>query len=366
MHTQLPKPQPPPTSILVIRLSSLGDVILTTPVVRQLQRTYPEAIIDVVVNEKFAEVYANSPRVRRIWHGNPSTTLDSDMDAWKLEMKESVPNGYYDLVVDLQGNVSSATIRHGLGRTAVVYPKFRMQKLAMVWLKRFPAITTHVVERYRHALSSFPLVMDTEAPEVWLPEEKQTGVYSPGHRSLLTHGAHNGHRTERSLQIAIAPGSQHGTKRWPAIRYAQLCSELARQGATVHLIGGQADTELCTTIESIANVTMVRHDGASSLYSTISVLDRADVLVTNDSGVMHLGAARRIPIVAIFGSSVTHLGFTPYGVPHIIVERDVACRPCSHIGRAECPKKHFRCMVETEPEHVVQAILKLLSRSSIG
>lgn len=351
-----------PRSILVIRLSSLGDVILSTPIVRQLQRTFPDAILDVVVNERFSEVYAHNPRVRTVWPALVSTTVDGEMDAQKLAMKESVPGGRYDLVVDLQRNVQSATIRHGLGDVIVKYPKFRMQKLAMVYLKRFPDVTTSIVDRYRMPLEGLPLVMDTEGPEVWLASERAQGVYAPRRSPLPSYGNSPNTTSLSGMRVVIAPGAKHATKRWPPLYVAELCKMLVGEGAMVSLVGGPADVELCNSIVNAANVDIARHDGATSLEQTIHALDAADVLVTNDSGVMHLGASRRIPTVAVFGSTVKELGFAPYGTRHVVVEHDIACRPCSHIGRSACPKKHFNCMVQIKPIMVREAIGTLLGR----
>ncbi|GMV53647.1 MAG: hypothetical protein OKBPIBMD_00237 [Chlorobi bacterium] len=352
-------PDPAPESILVIRLSSLGDVILATPVIRQLQRTYPDAIIDVAVREQYGMVYTSNPRVRRVWNVAPSVTADSDMDNWKLAMLDTVPGGRYDLVVDLQNNVASTAVRHGLGMHTVKYPKFRMQKLAMVWLKKFPSATTHVIDRYRMALANYPLALDTDGPELWLPEERASGVYKPD-PSRRMHGEQPATGTLEGLQIGISPGARHFTKRWPAESYGQLCAQLVRMGARVMLVGGTADTDACNRVANVAGVPVQRADGATTLDATVRALDACDVLVGNDSAVMHMAAARRIPTIAIFGSSVRELGFTPYGVRYHIVEYNIRCRPCSHIGRQRCPQKHFKCMLMTTPNQVMQAILKLV------
>lgn len=338
-------------SILVIRLSSLGDVILSTPIVRQLQQTYPDAILDVAVASRFAEVYAHNPRVRKVWAVDPSTTADNtEADAVKLSMHESVPGGKYDLVVDLQHNVRSAALRHGLGRNVALAPKYRMQKLALVWLKKKPPVITPIVSRYREPLTHLPLVMDTEGPEVWVERERADGAYAP--RSPQRHA-------EGALNIVMAPGAHHATKRWPATKWAELAATLVGKGASVTLVGGPADVEICTTVDHASGVEVARADGAETLAQTIAVLDRADVLVSNDSGVMHLAAARRVPTVAIFGSTVKELGFAPYGVRHTIVEHDVSCRPCSHIGRSRCPKGHFLCMEGIAPSQVAAAIERM-------
>jgi heptosyltransferase-2 len=126
------------------------------------------------------------------------------------------------------------------------------------------------------------------------------------------------------------------------------------------MVGGVADVEICSAVAAASGVEVLRFDGAETLEQTIAAIDAADVLVTNDSGAMHIGSARRIPIVALFGSTVRELGFQPYGTRHLVVEHDVSCRPCSHIGRSRCPKKHFKCMEEIQPAVVREAIGKLL------
>lgn len=338
-------------SILVIRLSSLGDVILSTPIVRQLQLTYPDSILDVAVSAPFAGVYEHNPRIRNLWSLENIDATDTAADELKLAIKGSLPRGGYDLIVDLQHNFRSALFRRGLGKSVVLAPKHRMEKLALVYFKHKPAVTTHVIERYRSTLGGLPLMLDTDGPEVWLPEENADGVYRP----LITKQKNN----DLALRVALAPGARHATKRWPVAKAAALCKMLADEGAHVTLVGGLADVSICDAVQRAAGVNVERADGASSLEQTIRVLDDCDVLITNDSGVMHLGAARKIPVVAIFGSTVREFGFAPFGTRFIIVEHDVQCRPCSHIGRATCPKGHFLCMESIAPDTVMSAVKRL-------
>lgn len=333
-------------SILVIRFSSLGDVILATPIVRQLRRTYPDAIIDVAVNDRFADVWAHNPHVRRVWSVVPADP-DAESDAVKLSMIESLPNGAYDLIVDLQHNLRSRIVRKGLGDMVVMAPKHRWEKLAMVYLKRRPRVTTPIVKRYRSTVEHLPLVFDTEGPEVWMAEERSQGAYRTPHTSLRG-------------RIALAPGARHATKRWPAERWATLCTRLwTERGFVPVLVGGADETDVCDLIAAATDAPVERADGATTLEQTVRVLDGCDALVSNDSGVMHLGTARRLPVVAVFGSTVPELGFAPYGVRHEIVQHDVACRPCSHIGRSACPKGHFQCMLGIDVDHVMRGLDRL-------
>lgn len=337
-------------SILVIRLTSMGDVVLATPLVRQLRRTYPNARIDVAVSERFAGVWANSPHVACVWPVPSVHASEGGLDELKLEMLESLSGewgGEYDLIVDLQHSIRSATVRRGLGRTVVLAPKYRLEKLALVYLKRRPLVITSIVDRYRSTVAHLPLVPDDGGCEVWLPEERSSGRYP------LAHQQHERRR------VAVVPGAHHATKRWPVVRYAELAVALVRRGLDVVLLGGPGDVELCDAVAATAGVPVERADGSTSIEKTVRVIDTCHCVITNDSGVMHLAAARRVPVVAIFGSTVRELGFAPYGTRSRIVEHNVACRPCSHIGRSTCPKGHFLCMNGITVAEVLHAYQEL-------
>ncbi len=338
-------------SILVIRLTSMGDVVLATPLVRQLRRTYPDARIDVAVAERFAEVWANNPHVTCVWPVPSVHASEGGLDELKLEMLESLSGewgGEYDLIVDLQHSIRSATVRRGLGRVVVLAPKHRIEKLALVYLKRRPSVTTSIVERYRSTVVHLPLESDDDGCEVWLPEERSSGRYPLVHR-----------QSERR-RVAIVPGAHHATKRWPVVRYAELAVALVRRGLDVVLLGGPGDVELCDAVAATAGVPMERADGSTSIEGTVRVIDSCNCVITNDTGVMHLAAARRVAVVAIFGSTVRELGFAPYGTEFRIVEHNVACRPCSHIGRSTCPKGHFLCMNGITVSEVLHAYQELM------
>ncbi|MCX6140109.1 MAG: glycosyltransferase family 9 protein [Candidatus Kapabacteria bacterium] len=225
-------------------------------------------------------------------------------------------------------------------------PKHRLEKLALVWLKKRPAVVTSIVARYRKPLEHLPLALDTDGCEVWLPEERNAGVYLNAKPLAGT-----------SHRIALAPGAHHATKRWQAAKYAQLAQTLTNSyGKQIVLVGGPADVDLCSVVAEAAGVDILRLDGSTSIESTVRALDTCQAIVTNDSGVMHMAAARQVPVVAVFGSTVKDLGFAPYAVPSTVVEHDVSCRPCSHIGRSSCPKGHFRCMESISVEQVLEAL----------
>ncbi len=326
-------------SILVIRLTSLGDVVLATPIVRMLQQAHPEARIDVAVDERFAEVWSKNPHVHHV-HA-VSRGSEHVIDAQP-----------YDLVVDLQRNRRSARLIKRLSSvgspTVVRYAKHRLEKLALVYCKRKPKHVKHIVQRYAEPLLGLGLTLDTGGLELWPKSSKQDMSNGQSH-------------SPRRLRIGIAPGAQHATKRYPAALMAQVVRHLVvDHDADVVLLGGKADVELCDEISTTSGVMPTRADGAVTIEATLGVLDTLDAVVSCDSAIVHMSAARSLPVVVVYGSTAPEFGFTPYGVPHTIVQaEDVPCRPCTHIGRASCPKGHFRCMNMISPLHLANEAVTL-------
>jgi heptosyltransferase-2 len=357
----------------------MGDVLLATPLVRQTRRAYPDARLDVIVDERFAEVFRHNPHVDSVREYSRARRAVANHSSIQYDGLG------YDTIIDLQHNRRSAQIRkafHARAANERTLDKQRTHKLALVYLKRgFERPIVPIAERYRQTaqiqgVTDIP--DDSDGLELWLPEEreawKQGNIYPPSTRSNLPLRTQP-HPSNARITIAIAPGAHHATKRWPAERFAaaarQIAQRMAAHGMATEcvLVGGVADKELCETIVEIvkqqqcADCSMSNYAGATSLYNTARVLDGAAVLLTNDTGAMHIAAARRVPVVAVFGSTVQNFGFAPFRVPHQVVEAsrdDVSCRPCTHIGRDWCFKGDFACMMSVTPERVAHAALELV------
>ncbi|MBM4178221.1 MAG: glycosyltransferase family 9 protein [Ignavibacteria bacterium] len=326
-------------SILVIRLTSLGDVVLATPIVRMLRSAYPEAKIDVAVDERFSEVWNNNPYVSAVY-------------ALPKGREHTIKAQAYDLIIDLQRNRRSGRIIQRLQKVGsprvLKYAKHLLEKLGLVYFKRKPKHVTHVVHRYAEPLRELGVTIDVGALELW-PQANRPGehVEQP--------------LRERKLRIGIAPGAQHYTKRYPVELIAHIVRDLVtNHAAEVVLLGGPADVELCNAVVDLANVSVARGDGATTLAATVGLLDTLDAVVSCDSAIVHMAAARQVPVAVVYGSTAPEFGFTPYGVSHANVQaHDVPCRPCTHIGRSSCPKGHFRCMHAISPLTLVNEAVRL-------
>ena len=351
-------------SVLVIRLSSMGDVLLATMLVRELRTQFPDARIDVCVNEEWSDIFRYNPHCSSV-HAYKRSFSRAEFSRWKKgiqqSLQETTGNTRYDWILDLQRNNRSRRIRSGLGKNVRRIKKHRVHKLALVHLKsNFHSKTLHSTERYRETASVLGVHDDGQGLEFWLPEENVLHLRQAIPTDIV--------------RIALAPGAHHATKRWLPEHFAEsaliLTERLRREGreSEIVLLGGKADADLCASVASFleGKVRLRNAYGASSLTDTARTLDSCALLLCNDTGVMHLAAARGVPLVAVFGSTVPELGFAPFRVPHRIAQATVDCRPCTHIGRESCPKGHFKCMKLVSAESVADAAWELVSRQEIA
>jgi heptosyltransferase-2 len=167
--------------------------------------------------------------------------------------------------------------------------------------------------------------------------------------------------SDKDFLIAIAPSAKHGTKAWLMDRFAQLGDKLIKEfKSKIILLGGGDDIDRCSKIARMMNSDVINLCGMTTLLEASAILKLCKLLVTNDSGLMHIGSAMGTKIVAIFGSTVKEFGFFPHGTRNIVVEKNLSCRPCSHIGRDRCPRGHFKCMTDIQVDDVFKACIKLL------
>lgn len=346
----------------------MGDVLLATPFLRQLRTRFPDARVDMLVDARFSEIIRHNPHLTNVLEYS-RTSSKEEHRRQKQDIQATLPDGRYDAVLDLQANRRSAQFRAGLGRKHHILSldKQYAHKLALVHLKwnRYDEIVPQA-ERYRQTAQIFDVQDDGQGLELWLPEE--LGVLYPPEHTLAR--MQQSHLAEK-IRIAIAPGAHHATKRWLPERFAQTAMQLADKlshyrAIEVVLLGGMADVSLCAAVRASIKSEYEVQDcsGATSIFDTARELDTCSLLVCNDTGVMHIAAARRVPVMAVFGSTVREFGFAPYRVANAVVEADraeVQCRPCTHIGRNACPKGHFNCMNLVTTEQVVNAGLRVLS-----
>ncbi len=337
--------------ILIIRISSLGDVLLTTPILRAIKKQFTDSSIDIVTNSNFKEIFEYNPCINNIFCYDKKLSHKLNKIAFN-EFTSKMGFNKYDLVVDLQNNFRSKLLLSGKYVIKAKANKNRLHKLSLVYLKKPLKKYQSVVELYAESLRCFGIKLSDERLEFWLPEEAGLSNYLPDLGRVRING---------ELIISIAPGSYHFTKRWLAENFIELTKMLIdNYDAEIFLLGSRSDIEVCSKIQAEFTQKVRNYAGITNLYEAARKLDKSDLLICNDSGLMHLANARRIPIISIFGSTVKEFGFIPYLGNYRIVETKLKCRPCSHIGRDKCPKGHFKCMKDISAKLVFEEVKKMI------
>ncbi len=347
-------PEEIPEKILVIRLSSIGDIILASPLLRILREKFPRSTIDFIVKSEYAELVKHNPRLSSV------IQLNADNGGEVTRIHRQIRETKYDLILDLHNSLRSRRLRSfSRARRVRVVDKRVFRRAMLVKLKKnYYGHIVHVADRYIECAEGLGVQNDGKGLEVHVPDEIAAMTRLKLSRLNLE---------ASSRVIGIVPGAKHFTKRWPQDRFVRFGVNASQTSSTKLLVfGGKDEADYCSDLAHLINTesgstTAVSFAGQFSLLETAVAMDACELVVTNDTGAMHLAAARKKKIVAIFGSTVQEFGFFPYAVPSIVVENSsLPCRPCSHLGLHACPEKHFKCMNDITSEEVERAAQRLL------
>jgi ADP-heptose:LPS heptosyltransferase len=306
---------------LIIRFSSIGDLVLTSPLVRCLKQQVNNSEVHFLTKKSFQEVIQHNPFIdKKIFFEGSYRPLLAQLK------KEQ-----YDAVIDLHHNLRSFFIKQSLGIKSFSFHKENFRKWKMVNLKS-RIILPHVVKRYLQTVSAFGVKDDGKGLDFFLPDEWNTE--GPSVKKIISQQVH-------SRYIAVVVGAKHATKQPPV----ELLSSLIKNRNAV-LLGGKEDADRA------AQISQGKHHlnlcGQLSLSESAWVIKHAEKVITPDTGLMHIAAAFGKEIISLWGNTVPGFGMTPYfgNQPDNskIFEVILSCRPCSKIGHAQCPKKHFDCM----------------------
>ncbi len=328
-----------PKKVLVIRFSSIGDIVLTTPVIRGLRRQLG-AEVHVLTKEAYRDMMAANPYVSRV------ITLQKRLADVTTKLKRE----RYDLVVDLHHNLRSLLVKMALKRPAVSFRKLNPEKwLLTQWkINRLPDV--HIVDRYLDTVRPFGVRNDGQGLDFFIPPERRWDA--SGIRSFFPNT-----KDERPL-LTIAVGAALQTKRIPNNKLATVAQLWP---GPVALLGGPAEREDGAYIaRKSGRDDVINFCGETDLFQSASLIAHSHKLLTPDTGMMHIAAALGTPTVSVWGNTVPAFGMTPYppsDIHRIIEIKALSCRPCSKIGYNECPKKHFRCMRDIPTDQLINALL---------
>lgn len=328
----------------------MGDVLLTTPLLRMLKNRFPTAEIDFLVKQVYESLIYNNRHVDQVFRFSPEFGFSE-----VRRIIGTIRKKKYDIVIDLQSNLRSVFFRFFSGAKKKVRCRLgRWRRFLLVYLRwDLYGKIRPVPLKYVDSVSSLGIKDDGLGMDLEIDEEAKHSISS----SLKKRGI----RENESL-IVLAPGAGRATKRWPAERYTDVGNYFGQNGYRIVLVGGEKDREVCEEVSQGVDFPLWDFSGEFSLQETAALLARADLLITNDSGIMHMGSALGTRVVAIFGPTTHHFGFAPFRTPSVMVERSLNCRPCSYHGTDDCPKGHFRCMNEISSTDVIRATEELLNK----
>ena len=337
--------------ILIIRLSSFGDILLTFPIINFLKKKFPNAEIDYLVKKEYEEVFSLYPEKINL------ILFDKDSGFRGLQkMKKSIKNNKYDIILDLHNNLRSIYLRMFQKAKKGVFRKhsFRKQLLVKLKVNLYKNILS-IKERYLHALGKIIDITSADTKDIM--EFRLKGIPADSFNEdtkFIKEGD--------TKLIGFCPSAKHYTKRYPAEKFIELGKTLIENyGAKIFLFGDEKDFRINEIIKEGIGTNIFNVSGKCSLSHTAYLMTMCDLIITNDSGLMHLANLLDKNLISIFGSTVKEFGFFPTGENVSVIEiNNLKCRPCSHIGRSKCPIDHFKCMNEIKINDILTNSMNIL------
>lgn len=310
-----------PIKVLILRFSSIGDIVLTTPVIRCLKQQV-NAEIHYFTKSKFQFLLADNPYVDKIW------LLDKDISPVLKQLKAE----HFDYIIDLHANIRTLRIKVALGVKAFSFDKLNALKWLLTTFKIDYLPDIHIVDRYMETLHVFQVTNDGQGLDYFIPykDNVETSWLPPTHRQAF---------------VAYAIGGQHNTKKLPVPRMIELCRKI---NFPIVLLGGKEDFDASEAIRAaIGDDLILNTCGKYNFNQSASLVQKSLIVFSHDTGLMHVAAAFKKKVYSIWGNTIPGFGMYPYKTAFEALENNnLKCRPCSKIGYKACPQKHFKCMNE--------------------
>lgn len=310
---------------LIIRFSSIGDIVLTTPVIRCLRKQVPDAEIHFLTKQAFRSIVADNPYINKIH------TLGDSFDLMLHELLTEE----YDYIIDLHHNLRTLRIKRFLkGAKSLSFNKLNIEKYIYTNLKVNLLPKKHIVDRNLETVRSFGVTDDGQGLDYFIPQKDVVD-----NKDLPTSHLHG--------YIAVVIGAALATKKLPIHKLKELCTAIDHP---LILLGGKEDYEDGKAIASVDEVKIYNACGKFNLNESADLVKRSKLVITHDTGLMHIAAALQKPIISVWGNTVPAFGMYPYYGKYSKQHFDVVeinklrCRPCSKIGYKKCPRGHFKCM----------------------
>lgn len=312
--------------ILVVRFSSIGDIVLTTPILRCIKQQLKDVELHFVTKHNFLSVIENNVYVDKIF-----TIKDSLKDVIPQLKKEN-----YDYIIDLHHNIKTLRLKTALGKKSFSFNKLNWEKFLIVNFKKNKLPSVHIVDRYFETVQSIGVKNDGLGLDYFINEKDEIDILSslPG----IFHEGYN----------ALVVGGSYFTKQIPINKLKEICSKSI---LPLILLGGKDDVLIAEQVHQSYKNKTINWCGKLSLNQSASIIKQANKVITSDTGLMHIAAAYKKDIISLWGNTIPEFGMGPYlaGKNSEILEvKELPCRPCSKLGYKKCPKGHFKCMNDIE------------------
>ncbi len=309
--------------ILIIRFSSIGDIVLTTPIIRCLKKQIPDAEIHFLTKEIFANLLINNPYINKVH------LLKNSFSETISQLKHE----NFNYIIDLHNNIRSFRVKLNLRKKSSSFHKLNFRKWLLVQFKINLMPDIHIVDRYFNTCNYFNIKNDYQGLDFFIPEDEYVS------KTQLPKNFH------KSFGVLVI-GGKHFTKQIPDNLLIELCKSTK---IPLVLLGGKEDRIKAENIRKEAeNSDIFNACGIFSINQSASIIEQSKIVITPDTGLMHIASAFNKKIISVWGNTVPEFGMYPY-LPQsekaeIIELKDLNCRPCSKIGFDKCPKNHFYCM----------------------
>ncbi len=322
--------------ILIIRFSSIGDIVLTTPLIRCIKEQRPRSEIHYLTKKEFGPILEANPYIDQIW-------------LYDHNFKDIIPgikSQGVEFIVDLHNNYRSNFVKKQFYKSNASFPKLNFSKWLMVNLKINLLPDIHIVDRYFQALQFLHVENDSNGVDYFIPEKDEISL------DTLPVEFHKGY-------IAFVIGAKHNTKILPLEKVALISNRLTKP---VILLGGEEDHQRGEEIVRACKNQVLNTCGKYNINQSASLIRQSEKVISNDTGLMHIAAAFKKPVLSVWGNTIPAFGMTPYfpdkdkNLSEIFEVKGLFCRPCSKIGFDKCPKGHFRCMNDQDLEGIINSL----------
>ncbi|OPX27630.1 MAG: lipopolysaccharide heptosyltransferase II [Candidatus Cloacimonas sp. 4484_140] len=322
--------------VLFIRFSSLGDVLLTTPIIRTFCTHFQNAEIHFLTKKQFAPLLEYNPFIDTL------ISFDSENESM-LQLIIRLQKEHYTHIIDLHDKLRSALIKRFVRGKVFTYKKKHNYRKKLLKDHELKPISS-TVDLYASVLEKFALSLDEKKLDFFLPENEEAIA-----ASFLS--------SDKKIIVTISPGTSWHTKQYPTEYYKKLIRNLLdNHDVKIVLLGTEQEKNLTTELAAVSETKILNLCGRISLIESAVIIKHSDLFISGDCGPMHIAAAFEVPQIAIFGPTHPKLGFAPLNPNAKVLTLDLDCSPCTLHGNKQCPKSHFKCMMNLSPDMVISEL----------